>query len=178
MPKTWSLLIGMKQLAAMVSLFAAAVVAAVVGCEAVFGQTSNNAGAVVVSGWSGGCSVSRIADLTCMMRREVRSAAGERLGVVAFGEEQSSRFLFVGVELGKVANSKALVAEIDGKRLVKGDVACRGGDTFCSATIAVDGALLKKLLSAHLLTVVDRSSKKILLSVPLDGFAQVHAYSL
>ena len=178
MPNKGNLIAGMKQSPAIVSLLAAAAVASLAQCGAAFGQTNNNAGALVISDWSGGCSVSRIADLTCMMRREVRSAAGERLGIVAFGEEQSSRFLFVGLELGQAANSQVLAAEIDGKRLAKGEVACRGHDTFCTAAVAVDGALLKKLLSAHVLTVVDRSSKKILLSVPLDGFAQAHAYSL
>ncbi len=113
-----------------------------------------------------------------MISREVRSAAGGRLGLVAFGEQDKSRFLFIGLELTEPMRSQALGAEIDGHRLAKGDIACRGTDTFCSTTIAVDGALLKKLLSGSVLTVVDRSSKKVLLSIPLGGFAHMLAKAL
>jgi hypothetical protein len=180
MTKNWSLLTGVRQLLAMVSLLAAAAITSVGRCDAasVRGIRVNDADTMVFSDWHGGCSVSRLADVSCTMYREARSAAGQRLGLVALGEQESSRFLFVGLELAEPARSQALAVEIDGQRLAKGEVSCRGGDTFCSATIAVDRELLKRLSSAHVLTVVDRSSKKTLLNAPLDGFAEMRAYGL
>jgi hypothetical protein len=94
------------------------------------------------------------------------------LALVSFGEQENSRFLFIGLELAEPERSQVLAVEIDGRRLSKGDVACHGRDTFCSAAIAVDGTLLKRLLSARMLTVVEPSNKRVLLTIPLDGFAQ------
>jgi invasion protein IalB len=134
--------------------------------------------AAVYSYWSGGCSVSEIADVSCRALREVRSATGKRLGLIVFGEEESSRFLFIDVELAKPASDQHFVVDIDGRRLAGADVTCRSDETFCSVTIAVNGRLLKRLAAGRILSIADPVSRNIVLRFPLDGFAYMHAYGL
>ncbi len=138
--------------------------------DAAPGKTSEGP-AAVYSYWSGGCSVSRIADVSCLTSSEARSAAGKRLGLIVFGEQEGSRFLFIDVELAKPASDRHFVADIDGRRLPGGNVVCRSDETFCSATLAVNSRLLKRLTAGRILAVADRVNRNVVLRFPLDGFA-------
>jgi invasion protein IalB len=124
---------------------------------------------VVYSDWGGSCSVSKIADVVCVISREARSPAGKRLGLIVLGEQENSRFLFIDVERSQTASGPPLVAQLDGRPLRNGDVVCRDGDAFCSTTMAVNGKLLKSLSSGRELAVVDLSNRNVVLRFPLGG---------
>jgi hypothetical protein len=167
----------MKRFLGLVVLLAAATIGFGSWSDAAPGKASEGY-AAVYSYWSGGCSVSRIADVSCLTLREARSTTGERLGLIVFGEQESSRFLFVDVELAKPASNQHFVVDIDGRRLDGGDVACRSDETFCSVTLAVNDRLLKRLAAGRILSVEDPANRSVLLRFPLDGFAYMHAHGL
>lgn len=116
----------------------------------------------------GGCSTSRTADVLCWMRLQARSVSGELLGSVLFGQEESSRFLVV--EALRSMDRMSLMLTIDGVPISKRPIACRAGDQFCSVVLAVDNALLKRLMNGGALTVEVQGVTR--LRFPLRDFAQ------
>lgn len=133
---------------------------------------------VVYSGWGGGCRISKIADVSCTMYQEVKSAAGGRLGLIAYGEEGTSRYLSVEVELAMPGKGQSFVIRIDGRPLANGAVTCRPDESFCSATIVVSRKMLARLERGRMLTIEDRERHEVELRFPLDGFAHARAYLL
>jgi invasion protein IalB len=123
---------------------------------------------VMYSGWFGQCSTSRIADVTCVMRREARSGSDTLLGFVAFGAVDGERFLTVGI--GHATAPRTLFVTIDGARIPNGTIACRGVQEFCSIVLRVDDGLLDRLMNGSTLTV--ESGGKIEMAFPLHDFAR------
>ncbi len=133
---------------------------------------------VIYTGWGGGCRVSRIADVACTMVQEAKSAAGKRLGLIAYGEDGAARFLSVEMERATSIEGQSFMIKIDGRPLENGAVTCRSGELFCSATIVVNGKLLARLNTGRTLTIEDRTGNEIELRFPLGGFAHARAYLL
>ena len=133
---------------------------------------------VTYTGWGGGCRVSKTADVACTMYQEAKSAAGRRLGLIAYGEDGAARFLSVEVELAVPGEGRSFVVRIDGRAVAKAAVTCRPGEPFCSTMIVVNGELLARLKSGRLLTIENRAGNAIALRFPLGGFAHARAYLL
>jgi hypothetical protein len=131
-------------------------------------QTAPAASAATYSPWRGDCSTSRIADVTCAMRREARSAAGGLLGFVVFGAVDRERFLTVAVV--RQTPAQPVVVAIDGVRIPNGTIACRGGEAICSIVLRVDDGLLGRLMRGSALTI--ERGDAIELRFPLHDFAR------
>jgi invasion protein IalB len=176
--KKWRLCSGMSRCLAAAILFAAAVNG--LCCQSfdaalAQGSRAQMPGGVVYSGWGGGCEVSKIADVSCMIAQEAKSAAGKRLGLVAYGEDGADRFLSLDVELAAPGEGQSFLVKIDGRPIAQGAVICRPGESFCSSTIVVPRKLLAQLKSGRILAIENRAGNEIELRFPLDGFAQARA---
>jgi invasion protein IalB len=120
------------------------------------------------SPWRGECSTSRIADVTCAMRKDARSGAGGLLGFVVFGAVDRERFLTVAV--ARATPARPVVVAIDGVRIPDGTIACRGEEAFCSIVLRVDDGLLDRLMRGSALTIEREDA--IELRFPLQDFAR------
>jgi hypothetical protein len=129
------------------------------------------AGPITYSDWIGGCTVGEHADFSCVMRREARSVTGERLGFIAFGQGEISRFLFVEIDLPASAGELPLVTRIDGDLIANGALRCQetDSDSVCSTTVAVDDGLLRRLAGGGVLAIVTRQHE-IKMRFPLKDF--------
>lgn len=160
--------------------FAATVTLAFVGCFVLCdsqltagaqdgGSARSDRSEVAYSHWLGAaCSISHIADMLCWMRLEARSASGELLGFVLFGQEEGSRFL--AIETLRSADRMPLVLKIDGVAISPRPIACRAEDEFCSVVLSVDNDLLDRLMSGSALSVEFQGVTR--LRFPLRDFAQ------
>jgi invasion protein IalB len=123
--------------------------------------------AVTYTGWRGGCSVNKIADVSCAMRLEARSASGELVGFVVFGHEEKSQFLAVG--MNRSITPALLVVKIDSVPISGRPIRCHARANLCSAVMAVDNKLLSRLMNGLVLSAEVRGGIK--LSFPLQNFA-------
>jgi len=119
------------------------------------------------SRWSGGCSTNKIADVSCAMRLEARSASGESLGFIVFGQGDRSRFLIIATR--SVADAP-LVIKIDSVPISDGPVSCWTKNKFCSVVLSVDDTLLTRLFNGSAL--ITEVQGEIKLRFPLSDFAR------
>jgi hypothetical protein len=131
---------------------------------------------VTYSSWDGGCQVGKIGGITCTMFREARSTTGQRLGVLVYGEEERSRFLFVGAERPNLTKAPAFSVEIGSSVQADGKLDCEDAAPDCSAVITVDDRVLKDLMAEGQLIVNDRDHP--VLRFPLAGFTRARAVLL
>jgi hypothetical protein len=122
----------------------------------------------VYSHWSGGCSVNKIAGASCAMRSEARSASGELVGFVVFGEEEQSRFLVI--EAKRSITETPLFIKIDGLSIAGKPVKCRTDSDFCSVVFSVGDKLLRRLMEGLVLSADVEGGVR--LHFPLQDFAR------
>jgi hypothetical protein len=133
---------------------------------------------IVYSDWIGGCFAEERADYTCTIRREARSGTGGRLGFIAFGQGETSRFLLIEIAFPAPTPELSLVIKIDSELIAAdGELTCWRGDLFCSTTMLVDEGLLNRLASGHLLTVETRQHE-VKIQFPLTDFRRARAQLL
>jgi hypothetical protein len=118
--------------------------------------------------WWGGCSVNKIADVSCTMRQDARSTSGELLGFVVFGQEEQSRFL--AIEMVHSTTDALLVVEIDHVPISGRPIRCHAKAKFCSVFMAVDDNMFSRLLNGTVLSAEVRGV--IQLRFPLQDFAR------
>ena len=118
--------------------------------------------------WWGGCSVNKIADISCTMREDARSTSGELLGFVVFGQEEQSRFLVI--ETLHSTTDAPLVVEIDHVPISGRPIRCHAKANFCSVFMAVDDKMFSRLLNGSVLSAEVRGG--IQLRFPLQDFAR------
>jgi invasion protein IalB len=130
-------------------------------------ERTETPGGMTYSGWDGGCSVTEIADVSCVMRQEARSASGELLGFVIFGHAERSRFLTIAT-IGSDAQLPFSVG-IDDVPLAKVPTNCHTEGRFCVVVLSVDEKLLSLLMRGLVLGA--QRIDGIRLSFPLGDFA-------
>lgn len=130
--------------------------------------TRNEPLEIVYSGWSGGCSVNKIAGASCAMRSEARSASGELIGFVIFGEEEQSRLLVIAAKRSMTETS--LFIKVDGLSIAGKPVKCRTDSDFCSVVFSVNDNLLRRLMKGLVLSADVEGGVR--LHFPLQDFAR------
>jgi hypothetical protein len=118
----------------------------------------------------GGCTVGPNADLLCAMRREAHLQSGQIIGLIAFGQNENSRYLFVEVVQRTSKTETPPTVTIDGRALANGTLVCRVARP-CTTTISVSDALLMRLIAGTVL-IVETSQKDIVIGFPLKDFSR------